>query len=71
MSAMFTVSTSTARKDLADILSRAVYAQERTVVTRYGKPVVTIVSMEDLEAISEEDVRMSNMRRVGKTLRCF
>ena len=55
---MSTVSTSTARKDLADILNRASYAHERTVVTRNGKPVAAIVSLEDLEAMEALEDQM-------------
>lgn len=48
---MATVSTSEARKELADILNRAAYAHERTTVTRNGKPVAAIVPLDDLEAM--------------------
>ena len=55
---MSTVSTSTARRELADILNRASYAQERTVITRKGKPVAAVVSLEDLEAMEALEDQM-------------
>lgn len=48
---MATVSTTEARKKLADILNRARYAGEATTITRQGEPVAAVVSVEDLEAM--------------------
>ena len=52
-----------ARKDLAGVLNRAAYGKERVVLTRRGKEVAAIVSMDDLnmlEAIEDHmDVRES------------
>ena len=60
-----TLSTSIARKELADILNRASYAHERTIVTRNGKPVAAIVSLEDLEAMEalEDQMDLQAARR--------
>ncbi|MBC9714929.1 type II toxin-antitoxin system Phd/YefM family antitoxin [Streptomyces sp. TRM66268-LWL] len=44
-----------ARAELADLINRVVYGGERVVVTRHGKPLVALVSAEDLgklEALS-------------------
>jgi prevent-host-death family protein len=43
--------TSTARAHFADIVSRAEYAGERTVVHRRNKPVAVVVPIEDLELL--------------------
>lgn len=40
-----------ARKDLADILNRAAYGKERVVLTRRGKDVAAIVSIDDLNML--------------------
>ncbi|MFI6938881.1 type II toxin-antitoxin system Phd/YefM family antitoxin [Streptomyces sp. NPDC050418] len=37
-----------ARAELADLINRVVYGGERVVVTRHGKPLVALVSAEDL-----------------------
>ncbi|MGH3688207.1 MAG: type II toxin-antitoxin system Phd/YefM family antitoxin [Pseudonocardiaceae bacterium] len=36
----------TLRDHLGEIVSRAEHAQERTVVTRHGKPVAAVISIE-------------------------
>jgi len=54
---MATVSAEEARNQLADILNKAAYGHERTVVTRRGKRIAAIISVEDLdllEAIIDE-----------------
>jgi prevent-host-death family protein len=52
------VSTGELRRNLADVLGRACYAGERTVVERGGKPVAAVVPLGDLEellALDEAD----------------
>jgi prevent-host-death family protein len=49
--------TSTARSQLAEIVNRAEYAGERTIVHRRNKPVAAVVPIQDLELIERyEDV---------------
>jgi len=48
---MTTVSAEEARNQFADILNRAAYGHERTVVTRRGKRIAAVVSIEDLELL--------------------
>ncbi|MFD6419464.1 type II toxin-antitoxin system Phd/YefM family antitoxin [Streptomyces sp. NPDC060194] len=51
-----------ARAELADLINRVVYGDERVVVTRHGKPLVALVSAADLavleagESAAEEQV---------------
>lgn len=49
-----------ARAELADLINRVVYGDERVVVTRHGKPLVALVSAADLERLerlkAEDDV---------------
>ncbi|MFI8965870.1 type II toxin-antitoxin system Phd/YefM family antitoxin [Streptomyces sp. NPDC053493] len=40
-----------ARAELADLINRVVYGNERVVVTRHGKPLVALVSAADLEKL--------------------
>ncbi|MFH8616249.1 type II toxin-antitoxin system Phd/YefM family antitoxin [Streptomyces sp. NPDC017979] len=44
-----------ARAELAELINRVVYGGERVVVTRHGKPLVALVSSEDLERLEELD----------------
>ncbi len=51
-----------ARAELAELINRVVYGGERVVLTRHGKPLVALVSSDDLqrldavEAEAEEQV---------------
>jgi prevent-host-death family protein len=54
-----------ARDSLADVVGRAHYAGERTVISRNGHPVAAIVSTEDLallEAI-ENEIDVAEVRK--------
>lgn len=43
------VSVSEAREDFAELVNRAAYGHERVLVSRHGRPVAAIVSVEDVE----------------------
>ena len=45
------VSVAGARKDLADIINRAAYQRERTVITRRDADVAAVVSIEELQLL--------------------
>jgi prevent-host-death family protein len=45
---MIEVTVSEARERLADLLARVEHAHEQVTITRHGKPVAAIVTMEDL-----------------------
>ncbi len=66
------LTTSTARAQFADLVNRAEYAGERTVVQRRKKPVAAIVPIEDLELIEryedELDRRLIRKARKEKTV---
>jgi prevent-host-death family protein len=66
------LSTSTARIRFSDIISRAEYGGERTIVHRRKKPVAAIVPIEDLELIErnedELDGRLIRKARKEKTI---
>lgn len=42
---------SEARDHLGEIVSRAEHAHERTVLTRHGRPVAAVISVEDLREL--------------------
>ncbi|CAL9614693.1 type II toxin-antitoxin system Phd/YefM family antitoxin [Streptomyces pilosus] len=46
-----------ARAELADLINRVVYGGERVVVTRHGKPLVALVSADDLRRLEEIEER--------------
>ena len=48
---MTRVSVADARKDLADIINRAAYQRERTVITRRDADVAAVVSIEELQLL--------------------
>lgn len=50
--------TSEARRDLASVVNRVAYGEERIVLHRRGKDVVAIISMDDLELLERLEDRM-------------
>jgi prevent-host-death family protein len=44
-----------ARDELADLVNRVAYGDERVVLTRHGKPVAALVSPADLAVLQERD----------------
>ncbi|MDO8682771.1 MAG: type II toxin-antitoxin system Phd/YefM family antitoxin [Armatimonadota bacterium] len=48
-----TVTSEEVRLNLGDLINRVVYRGERVRVTRRGKPVMALVSMEDLEFMEQ------------------
>ncbi len=52
------VTTSTARAQFADLVSRAEYAGERTIVHRRKKPVAAVVPIEDLQLLEQLEDRL-------------
>ena len=45
---MLKLTTAAARRDLADVIKKVRTTKQRVVITRYGLPLVAIVSIEDL-----------------------
>ncbi len=41
------------REHLGDVVNLAVYAGERVVLTRYGRPVVAVVPLEDMKCLDD------------------
>jgi prevent-host-death family protein len=40
-----------ARNELPDLVARAAYAHERTIIAKRGKPLAALISMEELEIL--------------------
>lgn len=57
MNNLSAVSLGELRKELGEIVNRATFAGERTAVTRHGKTVAAIVSVEDLALLDELERR--------------
>jgi prevent-host-death family protein len=55
---------SEAREHLGEVVSRAEHAQERTVLTRHGKPVAVVISIEDFRELqaAEDDADLAVAR---------
>jgi prevent-host-death family protein len=60
--------TSTARVQFADIVNRAEYAGEHTIINRRNKPVAAVVPIEDLKLIErlEDAIDIADARRAMK-----
>ncbi|MFZ0707450.1 MAG: type II toxin-antitoxin system Phd/YefM family antitoxin [Candidatus Korobacteraceae bacterium] len=69
---MSKISTSTARQKFSEILSKAEFAGERTILHRRKKPIAAVVPIEDLELIEryedELDARLLKKARKEKTI---
>ena len=57
---MTTTSLADAKNRLSEIISSAEKTHERTVVTKNGRPVAAIISIEDLESLEETLDILSN-----------
>lgn len=54
-----------ARAEFADLVNRVVYAGERVVVTRHGRPLVALISAADLERLEAMDAEPTTVVRLG------
>lgn len=46
---MLTMSTVEARENFSEMINQAAYGNQRVVLTRRGKPLVAVVSLQDLD----------------------
>ena len=58
---MNSISTADARKDFADIINRVTYGQEQIMLTRRGKEVAAIVSVEELKLLQQIEDKMDDI----------
>lgn len=47
------INTNQARKEFADNINRVAYGHERVTITRHGKPVAALISVDDLEFLEK------------------
>lgn len=50
---MIKMTTVEARENFAELINQAAYGQNRVVLTRRGKPLAAVVSIQDLEALAK------------------
>ena len=62
------ITSSTARAQFADLVNRAEYAGERTIVHRRKKPVAAVVPIEDLKRLErlEDEIDLAEARKAMK-----
>lgn len=51
---MLKMSTVEARENFSEMINQAAYGNQRVVLTRRGKPLVAVVSLQELEGIALE-----------------
>ncbi len=55
---MTKISTLEARKNLAEVINSAQYGKERIILTRHGKEVAGIISIDDLNLLEKLEDRL-------------
>lgn len=63
-----TITVLDARKNLADLLNRTAYGDSRIRISRHGKPVAALVSIEDLELLEalEDRADIETIERIER-----
>ncbi len=56
---MSKMSTVEARENFSELINQAAYGKKRIVLTRRGKPLVAVISIEDLKRLNETDVQQT------------
>jgi len=51
---MLKMSTVEARENFSEMINKAAYGNQRVVLTRRGKPLVAVVSLQDLESAGKD-----------------
>jgi len=52
-----------AARNFSALVSRAAFGGERIVLTRHGRPIAAVVSVADLEKLTQADARPSAQRK--------
>ena len=65
---MTTISAEKARNSFSELISHTAYSKERVIVTRNGKKMAAIVSIEDLELLErlEDTMDTNELERMRK-----
>lgn len=59
---MLKMSTVEARENFSEMINQAAYGNQRVVLTRRGKPLVAVVSLQELDSI-QSDVELETTER--------
>ena len=59
---MLKMSTVEARENFSEMINQAAYGNQRVVLTRRGKPLVAVISLQDLEG-AESDTQSDDASR--------
>ncbi len=62
---MTSMSVVEARKDFAEVINKAVYAHERTVITRHEQPVAAVISIDEMRLLDALMERYEDERDVA------
>lgn len=57
---MLKMSTVEARENFSEMINQAAYGNQRVVLTRRGKPLVAVVSLQELEAGVQADTMQAD-----------
>jgi prevent-host-death family protein len=52
---MLKMSTVEARENFSEMINQAAYGNQRVVLTRRGKPLVAVISLQDLDGMKDID----------------
>jgi prevent-host-death family protein len=69
---MTRLNVSKAREDFPDVVNRAAYGKERTIVSRRGKDLAAVVSIEDLrllERLAREEMNRIDVKEARAALK--
>lgn len=57
---MLTMSTVEARENFSEMVNKAAYGNQRVMLTRRGKPLVVVLSVQELQALEKRGVETSH-----------
>jgi prevent-host-death family protein len=55
---MLKMSTVEARENFSEMINQAAYGNQRVVLTRRGKPLVAVVSLQELDGLQTDNVQL-------------
>jgi hypothetical protein len=54
------------REHLSDVVNLAAFARERDILTRYGRPVVAVVPLEDMNWLDSQIQKKGGVKKIAK-----
>lgn len=64
------ISTANAKNQFSEVMNRAAFGKERIVLTRHGKPMAALVSVEDLAKLEDLE-NQADLAEARKALKNF